>query len=66
MYSEVAWVLISSGIQIQLQIILVLDYFLNYLPVFVTMKKRDFRVNLLKNYNANLNEKDVAGNQLIR
>ena len=31
MYSEVAWVLVSSGTQVQLQIILELDYLPDYL-----------------------------------
>ena len=33
MYSEVAWVLVSSGIQVQLQIILKPDYLPDYLSV---------------------------------
>ena len=37
MSSKVAWVLVSSGTQIQLQIILDLDYLPGYLPFLMTM-----------------------------
>ena len=38
MNSEVAWVLVSSGTQVQPQIILDPDYRSNYLSVLLTMK----------------------------
>ena len=34
MYAEVAWILVSSGTQVQLQVILDPDYLPDYLSVF--------------------------------
>ena len=39
MYSEVAWVLVSSGTHVQPQIILDPDYIADYLSVLTTMVK---------------------------
>ena len=43
MYSEVAWVLVSSGTQVQPQIILDPDYLPDYLSVSMTMPLRNIR-----------------------
>ena len=40
MYSEVAWVLVSSGTQVHPQTILEPDYLSDYLPVFYDYAKK--------------------------
>ena len=45
MNSEVAWVLVSSGIQVQLQMILNPDYLPDYLSVFYDYEKTKYLQN---------------------
>ena len=53
MYSEVAWVLVSSGTQVQSQIILVPDYLPDYLSVFCDYAEMKlFKTAVLKSESA--------------
>ena len=54
MYSEVVWVLVSSGTQVHPQTILEPDYLSDYLPVFYDYAKKlaSFIIPKLKNVTA--------------
>ena len=55
MYSEVAWVLVSLGTQVQLQIILVPDYLPDYLSVSYDYGSDElYKIALQKNCDVNL------------